>query len=485
MFKNKIPFFYGTAVVVACGYALLVLGLGSYYSWPNAEVLYLTGDIKASHLFYAAQGLLQNYDGRYFTDLLHGINPVAWGWVAGYKLMPLVGVLLFGVCVFFWLLSLFKMSRQVPAVLALSFTVIHFALSPHLVSELFSMIGSYVYLYGICFWMIWTGALWRFINSTNEKQDNFWFFISAFSLIAATGCNEQILLLNALTLGFLFLLFAIANTKHLVRIIPLVLVGVICAVFFVSCPGWRVRMAIESPVANASHPNMLLISMEHFAINIKQLFTKSGFLFSAFLLICLSVGPVTFVNPGISNNKWLKGMVVLYFFIAAYLITLAYYLPMSNIVVTPYRVFNVVNTLLQLMFCTLLLSMPAFVTLLRSAVKIVLVIWCAAALLFGHNNYSQIIGEYCQGLYQPFDQKMKGRLATIQGARASNKEWEKACVEWIAATENTINYPVEMQPNRAIDNRNIAYEKYFGLDEVCYGSDTVGKANELINMLHD
>lgn len=158
---------------------------------------------------------------------------------------------------------------------------------------------------------------------------------------------------------------------------------------------------------------------------------------------------------------------------------------MGNDTAIPYRVFNPINTLLQLLFCIVFLCMPPPVILQRNSLKLILACGCVVLLLFANNNYQQIIDEYRGGSYVNFDVKMRQRLTILELGQKSKAVWKKVCLEEFPVQENAIYYPVELQSNRSIDNRNVAYERYFGIDEVCFCSDTFSKAKELIHILHD
>ena len=70
------------------------LTTGAWFSFPNAEDLSVSFKPRDMGIFYSVVQLLREYDGRYFTNLLHALNPLAFGAIEGYWLMPLLGIVL-------------------------------------------------------------------------------------------------------------------------------------------------------------------------------------------------------------------------------------------------------------------------------------------------------------------------------------------------------------------------------------------------------
>jgi hypothetical protein len=170
------------------------------------------------------------------------------------------------------------------------------------------------------------------------------------------------LVLNSLTLSLLLIFSKFAGKEYFYRLLPLFLIGIISIAFFVSCPGWRVRLLIENTVGHSLRPNILFLSLEHFSNNLVLLFNKSGWLFLALIIGCLLLKPVAFITPPLpKEKKWFYVGVVVCLVIGSYLSTFAYYIPMGNDSSMPLRIFIPVNTLLQLIFCSAAISLPALI----------------------------------------------------------------------------------------------------------------------------
>lgn len=53
--------------------------LAAFFAQPNAEDLSLIANAKKDGILTSAAMLLNTYDGRFFTNILHGLNPLYLG----------------------------------------------------------------------------------------------------------------------------------------------------------------------------------------------------------------------------------------------------------------------------------------------------------------------------------------------------------------------------------------------------------------------
>lgn len=91
MILNRISY---ACLGLFCTYCLGWLGIGAWHCFPNSEDISLTVEAIEKGFLGSIIGLLTTYDGRYFTNALQAVNPLVWGWFMGYQLMPVIGVLL-------------------------------------------------------------------------------------------------------------------------------------------------------------------------------------------------------------------------------------------------------------------------------------------------------------------------------------------------------------------------------------------------------
>jgi hypothetical protein len=469
---------------VASLLSLTCIALGAYYSFPNAETIGLTGEIKNGNLLSAISNLLMYYDGRYFTNLLHGLNPLAWGWFNGYKLMPLFGFSLFFISTSFFFSSLFLVKFRKLFVLIFLFTAVHFSLSPSLVSELYNLIGSYVYLYGVCLWMLWLASLYKYLNSNSPLVKNGWFFLTFILLIASTGTNEQILLLNALTIGYILSLIIFYRKALLIDYLPILLTGAISILFFLSCPGWKIRaLYVEKEFHPASVNEAIIQSLQQYFSYFFEAIVSSG---GIILMLALFIS--MFLE--LKHIRYKKTIIyfALFILISSYLITLPYYLTMGNESVFPNRIYTPVYTLIQLSI--LLLFVSTFKHNIFSYNNKDLLMFSISAIMFllitfTNNNYRTMWQEYRSGEYEVFTEKFEDRLTKIKLAQQADSKWKKVCIDEDYTNNSIIYYNVSIKENRGFEGANFAYEKYFNLNEVILCDDVVDKSALLKKMLNE
>ncbi len=471
-----------TSAIITFGFALLAMA--SYYTFPNAEALGLCGEIKEGSYFQAIENLLVNYDGRYFTNLLHGLNPLAFGWIDGYKLMPIVGFLLFTGSFLFLLLSLSDINLRPGFMYSLLFAVVHFSISPSLVNELYNLIASYVYLYGICLWMVWVGAIKRFFTATNIVWKNVWFFVAALGIIASTGTNEQILTLNLLTIFFISILIFKSHKNLIVEFIPLLIVSLASVLFFVSSPGIRVRaFYVEAPKNPESIFTVIQLSTQHYLYFLGNTFIGKGGVFTALLLF-------TGLSIKLKMPLPKKDMVysILFLLFGSYMLTMPYYLAMGGDSGTPNRIFITVVTFIQLVSLGSIIYFASLVNINSfpfKSLKLISILWIAVALIFSNNNYTTIIAEYKSGIYKEYNAIFSNRLSNINTILTAESKWKRICFKNMLDIQTTVYYPVTIKPNRQEAHWNKAYGKYFGLNEVSLCADTINKANTLKTFLYE
>jgi len=156
-------------LLIIVGYSILFIG--ATFTNPNAEDFSLSATAKNIGVAPSIIEVLISYDGRYFSNFLHAINPLAFGWINGYKWMSFFS-LVFPVFILFFFLRSFRsiFNKYDFFVISSFFMLINYALTPSLPHLVFWMSSSFVYLYSWCFMLLWLGFFIRFYKEENEKK---------------------------------------------------------------------------------------------------------------------------------------------------------------------------------------------------------------------------------------------------------------------------------------------------------------------------
>jgi len=295
MRTNKLSMLGYSLLFAAAFWCVGWLGIGAYFCHPNAEDFSLCVIPRDQGILYSIINLLTTYDGRYFTNLLHAINPLAFNWLAGYKLMPIVGILLLLLAVWFFLETLFHSpSSKFLLLFSLLFTCIHFALAPSLPHDLYWMVSSFVYIYPWTFTLLWIGAYIRYVYAKNHRAELLWFCVTAIALICCIGMNEMFLVTNSVLLLVLLIWSWHSGQREFKHTLPLAIIGVSCILFFVTCPGISFRISQNVPEGKSFvNRNNLVQSVSDYIITLFG-FLKSGLVFCAFALTILHIDKFSF-----------------------------------------------------------------------------------------------------------------------------------------------------------------------------------------------
>lgn len=471
-------------IIILWGIAWLLVG--AWYCFPNAEDFSLTAQPRDVGLISSTIDVMTHYDGRYFTNILHGFNPLAINWVRGYKLMPLVAITFLTASFWFFLNTIF-ISPKKRWLLSASFlfVVLHFANAPSLPHDLYWMVSSFVYLYPWAFTFLWLACYLRYIHLPKSANASGWFLATTVALFCCVGLNEMFLVTNFVLLSFLAFNSYRANKEVFIKTLPILIIGFGCILFFIASPGILERAANErEPGATLLNVKGMLQGISDYKTSFIRFFNNGGVICSA-LLLSLYTSNVTVRYPVINrlvNKKiwwWL-----LSFLIIAYVMTLAYYIPVQLEVCYPDRMLNSSVVLYQLVFFLLVPFMLAKSKLVQlvtqTAMRKNVTVFCLLSfillsLLFSHNNFYRIQSEMRSGDYEKFNAVTKARCNGIALAKQQNSCWQVAELDSTLIPNSTIYYGPDISINRDPVFWRVAYEVYFQIDEIKLKGDTVSK----------
>lgn len=463
------------------------LFLGAYYCFPNAEDLSLAASPRDIGTFKSMRNLMISYDGRYLTNLLHGLNPLTLNWLWAYKLIPVFGILFFASSFYFFLTTLFYFSQKnKPILISLLFIVVHFATAPSLPHDLYWMVSSFVYLYPSTFTFLWLGAYLQYIYTLDEVKSLSWFMASSIFLIFAIGLNEMFLVTN---LGMLLLITYIAYRKDkliLTKTMPFVMVGIVSILFFITSPGIPIRAESNRlPGLGIFYKKGITQSIYDYK-SATIIFFKNGLIFCASMLILLNTGSTRFMYKIAKkiNHREKLGPVIIIAFLASYLMTLAYYMPMQVDIGYPSRIFNSSVVIQQVIFFIVIpifflesgiIQMISASEISRQAFIFILLTILLVLMFISNDNISELNKEFKSGIFKKYKNTMELRYEAISAVKLSDNCWVVAIVDSIKYPPPVIfNHP-EIGKNRNPYYWNLAYEIYFGIDEIKLRGDTSQK----------
>lgn len=462
--------------VLLVGYVFLFIG--AYYSHPNAEDFSLAGAAFNKGIFMSTIELLMGYDGRYFTNVLHGLNPLGFGCLKLYQWTAVFSLFFFVVAFYFFSSIIFKKEKKYTLWLFSGLVLlVNLSLSSSLVHELYWMVSSFVYFYSWIFWFLWVGCFLRYV--TNVKYALVYYFFSNLFLFLSVGINEMFLILNVISVGYLIYVDALHNRRGISYHIPIVITLLSSVLLFISSPGITERLQMFIPKEeNSSYWFVVQNSITHFFGEFIRILTRGGVVIAVVILIA-----TRFINLEISPfwklNQNQQIILFLLCIVTTYLMTWGFYLPAGRFeLYFPKRIYTSIGSGVVI---SLITFAPFFlrdkITPHDGRIHLIALLIIGGGMFLGNTNIRLIKDEYNMGLLQRHNEEMAKRYEIISEAKRRNDEWQIAVIDSLSAKPRSIYYGPDIEANRTPACWNQAYEAFFNIDEIRLKGDTVFKYN--------
>lgn len=456
-------------------YSLAALAIGCVYSIPNPEVLDLCSEGRMQGVLNSVVSLLLNYDGRFTTNLLHVLHPFAYGGAALYGCYNFCSILLLVVSAYVFFSTYVFAGRLKTLFFSVLYSCVHFAISPELSTELYTLTASFVYLYGCCFWLLWISTLKPYLLEENSPQNVFiHYLISSIFLVLSIGTNEQMIPINAATLllvGFYIFNHSRSSFK---RFIPLALNGSLAIVFFITCPGWHERYQGQGQVTEYTLHLVQTSVVDCVILFIKRL-PIHAFLFILFMLSLLVHKDKTFTlrHP----YPYLFASLVLLMLVCIVNV-LIYVIGLNNWHQVPERIFTVNANVVQIFLIVATMLTINVTKNLWSYSPLVISVVLLYVVVFGKTNYQRIYQEFRSGVYLAQKKSFDHLITEAERQKQKPGYWKSVSMAYYPTEDNTIYYSLTFPPNRMNANANEGIEKYFEIDEFHFSNDTARKLKE-------
>jgi len=465
--------------VLALGYTAFVIG--AMHNYPNGEDLWLSAAARDVGIGQSILNLLSTYDGRYSTNILHALNPLSFGYLEGYKWLPILAIALLLVGTYLTISVFLTFSDKIAQLkLTLILVLAFLATIPLLSTSLYWAGGCFVYLYPLIFLLLYLGVANRYFINLPYK-DNFGLFVfTAFLLVFSIGFNEMFLVMHAcMILGMVVYVFY--NRSKLHQLLPLVMLSASGILFLVVAPGPGGRL---SEVSEPLEVGLLLFSAGCTFQTIADLWLNP-----VYLVLFFYVALVFLTNSRGNTYKFSTKH-----FVLAITVTLLISLGMVGLYHVakrtydyPIRIFAPITGLFTVV---LFIGLPSWLRQLRPSAsflsfiplaRLSLLVLVLVQFLWGHNNVAALLSDYQSGKMCAFKAQMDQRTVQLKACAASDANY-KVCRLDVLPTDN---YPKSIYPypdseenqNSSVWNRDL--EAYFKVDRVVTFSDTTLRYNPI------
>jgi len=460
-------------------YGFGYLFIGAFYSVPNAEDLSLSANAKNHGLLFSVIEVLVNYDGRYFTNILQALSPLAFGCISCYKYITVFSIVLPIFCLSFFLSSIASHINKIQIFfLSALFVLINYAISPSIVHQIYWMSSSFVYHYSWCFYLLWTGSFIQVLKAKNSSSKFRWFLLSTLLLVCSMGMNEMFLVINGVSLmAFSFYVWEYAKTDF-AFLWPLLASAALSIVFFLSNPGILKRIhSLETQQSGIRPLDSLAKTVSHFSQELLSYFVYLPFLLPLSLLFIL------FFFKELQLKMKFSFYFLLFPFVMLPFALLTFYMPMGFETSIPFRIYTTIYFGF-LLYSTILVPLyfhSKISSVLQSKKQkfqnyliLVCLLILSASFFMINNNISLLKADFHSGKMKNLDAVSKVRYALIKDSKNNiDTCWKEATIPALSDTPKSIYHQPDLKANRTEPYWNQAFEKYFLINEVRLSGDTL------------
>jgi hypothetical protein len=168
---------------------LLPFLLLSFYCHPSADDYIVSAFVKERGIFGHLHQIYFEWSGRYFSSFLKCFNPLVYGWLWGYKLIPFVLILLFYISIYSFIRSIFSVSFNSLKKHILSLVIVLLFLNsiPSTSECIYWMDGSLNYFLGNILLLFFFAILIKSIYDEKEETGRMIAFIILPVIIVGTN----------------------------------------------------------------------------------------------------------------------------------------------------------------------------------------------------------------------------------------------------------------------------------------------------------
>jgi len=310
----------------------------SFFDNPSADDFCYSGISKNMGFLKAQFHWYGSWSGRYFSTAEMSFNPLTFGWVAGYKIIPIVLLILTFFAIYLLIREFFKQEihRVYRIFITLLILSLYIYIAPSSVQAFYWMAGSLTYQVSLIFSLFLIIIIKRLIKEFKLK----YLILGIICTFIIVGCSETIMFVLVILLGLINLYFSYKIKKINKPLSILLLSTIIFSIIVIICPGNFIR--------SANIHIGLFPSLSHSFIESIKFIINWGYLIPGFLL---SLASIPFITNLIKNEKSILNIMYinpLLSMLVTFILIFATFFPsyFSVGIIPPERTLNITYTIL-------------------------------------------------------------------------------------------------------------------------------------------
>ncbi len=161
----------------------------SFFVQPAADDFSFSAEARESGLLEFQGYWYRNTGGRYISNLLIGLNPLVFGWITGYKILPVITIVFtFAASSFFF--QSFVTDKPLRTMLPLIVTVLYLWGMPDITMGIFWMTGVLTYQWSLIAALLFFACGMHFVKAKTKTGKVLFFFMTLLLALAVQGFNE-------------------------------------------------------------------------------------------------------------------------------------------------------------------------------------------------------------------------------------------------------------------------------------------------------
>lgn len=451
------------------------ISIGAFYSAPNPEDLSIAAGFKKMGISKNIFLMLLYNDGRYSTNFFHGVSPLSWHGHTSYFILPIFSFASFAFSITLFLRSILSNLNHINVVIfGIGISVLFFSTIESIGETLYCWGGTLVYVFPCTFSLLWISMVILF----SKKKEISYLMIAAIFLFITSGFNEMFLAFTGINMAVLLGYSVLYGKQYLKYYIPLIGVGLSGMMLMLFLPGsWEKADTNNSIICQLMKIDFWQFFIAQHSKGLLNFYLNIWVWFYLFATVIFS----SIFYSGQSNDTYIRQLrfVSIIMFLSTFFMAVIFYLPMSDGVSYPTRIYTPLYFVWFFSTSIFLFSITLnFRNRISNCQRFeflsgVLLILCLIGILNSRSNYNLMFHEFISGAYHKFKSEKKQQFSALSNTTNNKKEWKVAVITPLTTYPRTIYNPTEVEPNRAMINWNFAFEEYFEIDEVRLLGDTL------------